>query len=104
MRTEDTLSSLPIWQLTTGQFIHLLEEHIKEMLQQQEPAPLQEKEWLRFDEVAEVLGIKKTSVYRYTEEWEKLGAINKVGATTFVNIKLLRKNKQYTNNRTKREF
>lgn len=96
---------IPIWQLTPRQFFELQEEYAKRSCQQQEPMQQKpEKEWLRLDELAEVLDRKKTSLYRYIPEWEKIGAISKVAGVILVNIKKLRTTKQYINNRTKRQI
>lgn len=100
-----TMLDTPIWQLTPRQLFDLQDEYIKRSRPQEQPKQEPKRSgWVTLAEAADILDRAKASLYRYMQEWEKLGAVSKVGGVTQINIDIIRSNKQKQYKQTKRQF
>ncbi len=96
----NALLDTPIWQLTPRQLFALQDEHMKRSTPQAQPIK-EPKKWVTLDEAAKIINRAKASLYRYMQDWDKIGAVSKIGGVTLVNIEIITK---ASTNKNKRQF
>jgi hypothetical protein len=85
-------SNTPIWQLTVGEFVELIQKNIHPA----EPVPMVRQDTedayvYKIDGIAKLLGVSKTQVYKFRKEGWLEPAIDQYGRKIICNKELAKK-------------